>query len=172
MVLTTRHATPAQVVVLAADVSRGETITAEHVSFVGITADAPVSVVSADAVDRLIGLVATADLPAGSFLAEAQLAGVATVPPGFVVLGMRLEAGGYPSGQLGAGDLVDVLALPVEAEATAELLVGAVEVWRAQPLGVDPGSDMFVSLLVPDRAKTAVATAAGEGRAWLGEVSP
>jgi hypothetical protein len=180
LVLTSADDTPTEVVVLAADVSRGDLIKPDDLSSVGITANAPVAVVAAESADALIGMVATTDLAAGSFLTDAHVAERSSVPRGFVLLGMRLTAGAYPSSQLRAGGRVDVLELPAEdptsdpdAEETASaahLLVGSVEVTRAQPLGVDPGSDLFVSLLVPDAAAGAVAAAVGSGRVWLGEV--
>lgn len=181
LVLTSADDSPSEVVVLASDVNRGELIDGDDLTSVGMTASAPVAVVPAESADGLIGMVVTADLAAGSIMAEGHVIESSSVPSGFVVLGMRLPAGAYPSSQLRAGGLVDVLALPLDSlladpeekpvAAAAELLVGSVEVVRAQPLALDPGSDMFVSLLVPDAAEGSVAAAAGSGRIWLGEVS-
>jgi hypothetical protein len=174
LALTSDGATPTSVVVMANDVARGDVVQRSDMTFVGVTADAPITVVPAAVVDQFVGMTAIGDLPAGSLLAEFQLIEEATVPPGFAVVGMRLVAGAYPSARLVPGDRLDVMRLPASDEDDQDEAVPVavgVEVLGAISLGVDPGSDMFLSLLVPAADTGVVAAAAGADRIWLGEVA-
>lgn len=100
------------VVVLARDVGYGVTLAAEDLAVAAVAAEPSVSVVSADDVASVVGMVAASDLRAGSLLSTAQLTASGPPGPGEVLVPLPVGAERLPAGGLVAGDRLLVVDTP------------------------------------------------------------
>ncbi len=146
------------VLALAADVDRGDTITAEdlHVVYIG-TDDLVVRLEPAESV-RVIGQVAISDMAAGTLITRANVSEVAALAPGEGVVGLALEPGQFPAGHLAPGDIVNVVA---PGDTDGDLLAEAAVVYSVEELGGQ--GRKFVSLRASEADANRVAAAAESG---------
>jgi len=172
VVLFTRAAARDPVLALAADVERGQVVTAGDFQVVYVGTDDPISTVASDELSSLVGLTAVSDLEAGTIVTPAQFVARSVLEPGEGVVGLALSPGEYPTLRLAAGDLVDVIltespSAASEAEATDRgvVLAERAEVFDIAELGTQ--GQRFVSLRMPEDAAADVARAAAQGRVRL-----
>lgn len=146
------------VLALAADVDRGDIITAEdlHVVYIG-TDDLVVRLAPAESV-RVIGQVAISDMAAGTLITRANVSEVAALAPGEGVVGLALEPGQFPAGHLAPGDVVNVVA---PGDTDGDLLAEAAVVYSVEALGGQ--GRKFVSLRASEADANRVAAAAESG---------
>ena len=166
-VLVSDLASRTPVIAVAADLERGDRLVREDLQVVSVALDGQVPAMTADRIDEVVGRTLTASLPQGSLLSPEMLSRADGLPDDADVVGMLLEPGAYPVGDLAAGDLVRVIAAPVGNEAAVargwltDAHVYAVE----EP--ADASATLFISLLVPADAVGNVTEAAAAGHARL-----
>lgn len=164
------------VLVAADDLDAGEVVTAGDLRVVELSRTNSLRAVQPSQQDLLVGLAARGPIPAGTVMNTGLVADAGTVvPAGKVVVGVALDPGASPTGQLSAGDVVEVLAVARAVPgATADGAVAAVvatgSVWSVESIGTGSSSAgrAWVSLLIPQGAHAQVAQAASEGRLRLG----
>ena len=152
-----------EVLTVARDVARGEVVTDGDLAVVDVAAGDAVTWVPAGRLEGLAGRVAAVGLVAGDPVTESMLAPGAAVPEGMRVVGVTLEPGAYPLGDLDSGDRVDVVVVADDTEPV--VAASGVEVFRVQALA--GGERLLVSLLVPAGETVPVAAAAGAGSVRL-----
>lgn len=169
VVLFSRVAARDPVLALANRVERGQVVTAENLRVVYVGTDDPISSMPSDGLSSLVGLMAVADLEAGTIVTPAQFVAGAVLADGEGVVGLALSPGEYPTLQLAAGDLVDVISTEPASSQASAVLAAAAEVFDVAELGTQ--GQRFVSLRMPANTAGAVAQAAAEGRVRLVLVS-
>lgn len=105
------------VVVMSADVYRGEQITATDLAVTTLGRANGVQVIPADQSEQLVGQFAKVDLPAGS-LPGPTAVGEQLIAAGSVQLGLRLSAGRLPNQPLPPGSQVSLIGVPSGQDAT------------------------------------------------------
>ncbi len=164
-VTSVRAAAP--VVTVAREVPAGAALAAEDLVTVGVSAGEGLVTIPAGELDGVVGRVARVALSPGVPLTRDVLAERSAVPAGFSSVGLALDPGGYPTGQLRPGDLVQVIATPAltvaapGTTATAEVLVDSAEVFEVTPVG-DSADRLLVTVLVPQGDAAQVAGAASQ----------
>lgn len=145
------------VLALSAAVARGEVIEAADLRVVYVASDDPIPLLGRADAERVVGRVATADLPALTLLTDAHLADAAAVGAGEGVVGLSLEPGQFPSFGLRPGDAVNVVSAGAgdAAVATAAAVVGVEE--------LDGQDGRFVSVKLPEDQANLVAATAERG---------
>lgn len=156
-----------EVLVVAEDVARFETIERGHLRVVSLPAEGDVSAVPADRLDGLVGRVAATDLVAGSLLADGHLipAGERLVAAGEAVVGVLVGPGDSPSGGLRRGAEVSVVVRPAAGVPGA-----AVEVrgWVLDVSGeVSSSRERPVEVVVARGDAAAVSAAAADRRVTI-----
>lgn len=101
-----------EVLAVTATVHRGDVIEASDLSVVSLGAAEALHTVPSTAVDDVVGQTALMDLPEGALVVAGSY-GPNPLAAGSVRIGVRLEAGRYPTG-LVAGDAVGVVSLPTD----------------------------------------------------------
>ena len=99
------------VVLVAADVARGERIEAGDLTTTTIGQAPGVATVPAADLETLIGQYAQVDLTAGALIGPTSV-GAELLPPGTAQVGLRLAAGRLPSQSLPPGSTVILVAVP------------------------------------------------------------
>jgi len=100
------------VVVVARDVPYGAAITADDLTVAQVSVDPVVKTIPADDAGSLVGMVAAADLMAGSLLAPDQLAVAGPPGPDEVIVPMAVGGERLPAGGLSAGDRLLIVDTP------------------------------------------------------------
>lgn len=160
------------IVVAARDLEPGDVVAGTDLRVIEIGSTGDMRAVQASQQSLVIGQVARGPIPAGTVLNTDLFADPGTsVPDGFVVIGTPLDAGTAPVGSLAAGDPVDVIAVVKSSGAdtadAAEVITRA-SVWAVdRPNTSSASPKVWVSLLVPIEAQTAVAQASADGRLRL-----
>ncbi|MEQ8716420.1 MAG: SAF domain-containing protein [Acidimicrobiales bacterium] len=183
------------VLALAADVARGEELSAADVRVVNLDTDTEIASVPASSLGNFVGSIATADLTAGTVIAPSQFAIGEPLGPGEAVVGAALDDGEYPVPDLRPGDRVDAYLMPASTasasttgtdggdvpgpagtaglEPDEPLPTGDVLDVRLLAAGVEVYSvtvgtnDVFVSLRAPSELAGDIAGAADLGRLRL-----
>lgn len=152
---------------LAKPVQRGEVIEAADLRVVYVSADEPIARLGRNDAAALVGRTALSDLPVGALLTEGSVAPRIAIGAGQGVVGLALEPGQAPAGQLVPGDLVNVIggaperAGSVEAEGRpTAVLASAAEVYGVEDL---PQGRRLVSLKLAEPDANRVAAAAQRG---------
>ncbi len=117
---------------------------------------------------RLIGLVTSSALPAGTFLQRSFLAPSGAIPdPAQALVGLALKPGQLPSGGLAVGEQVRVVALPTTPQGSAVNPVSLVTttVWYLQ--GPDSSGTTLATVVVPAALATRLAGYAAQGEVAL-----
>jgi hypothetical protein len=158
------------VAVLARDVKRGETITADDVASVGVAVDSPIDAIRFEFVDSAVaGRTATGDLAKGTLLTKAMVGSGTALPPGKAVVGFNLAPGEYPLDRIAPGMAVEVVRAPKTGP--GEVLVERADVYAVERAPTGSGSQqVFVSAVVDESAVPAVSAASSAGEVRLAVV--
>ncbi len=97
------------VLVVARPVPAGQQIVADDLTQARVAADPQVQVIAAGDADTVVGQTAQTDLVAGELLSRRELGGDGGLAAGEALVGLALEPGRLPAGNVEAGDLVQVL---------------------------------------------------------------
>lgn len=162
--LVTSAGSRTDVVVLADDVARYETIERSDLRVASIALDPGIDTVAAGEIDELVGRAARTDLSAGSVLSSRELvpAGERLVAGGEAIVGARLAPGDAPLRDLTRGAAVLVVVRP-QAGSSGE--VQSVEGWLLDLGEADATTgERSASLVVPRGDADDVAAAAAEKR--------
>lgn len=118
-------------------------------------------------VGSVVGKRAVTGLVGGQVLTETALTVTAVPAPGERLVAIRLEAGRVPGG-LAAGDLVDVLAVPLEGDPGSRDQLDAptklAEAARVDSVGETPDSAVVVTVVVKDNQADPIAAHSATGQ--------
>lgn len=156
---------------LAANVERGETITAADVHVVYVASDDVLASLGQGQMSQVVGRVALVDLPAGTLMTRGLVADAVVIEAGDGVAGLSLEPGQYPALGLAPGDIVNVVRSAEDAtgEDADSVIARKVTVFAVEDLASDR---KLVSITTAEADAEAVASAAGGGALRLVLVSP
>ena len=162
------------VMVAAHDIAPGEVIDSSDLHVVEMGRTGRLRAIQPSQQDLIVGRAARGPIPEGTVLNTDLFAEKGQViPAGFVVVGASLDPGAAPTSKLAAGDRVNMLGVVKAAsatpdEATAATVLGSGTVWSVERVGSgSTSSKLWVSVLVPADAQSAVAQAAADGRLRL-----
>ena len=159
------------IVVAARDLEPGDVLQASDLRVVEITTAPDMRAIQESQQSLVIGRVARGPIPAGTVVNTDLFADPgAAVPSGFVVVGASLEAGAAPLASLASGDPVDIVGVSkaAGADTSSATVLTRGTVWAVDAAsGSSSSPKLWVSLLVPTEAQTAVAQAAADGRLRL-----
>jgi flagella basal body P-ring formation protein FlgA len=149
------------VLVLARPVRAGEALTADATRVEEVHLGPGVDRVAATDLRAVVGQVAGTDLAAGTLVAPGLFAGPPSIPAGSTVVSAALVPGQFGSFGLRAGEAVDAIrtASPSSGGAPEATVLARATVYEVKPLD-DTAGTWIVSLLVPEDAGPAVASAA------------
>ncbi len=150
-------------------IHRGEVIAAPDLSVVLVARSVDVASVPGDRLGDVAGQAAVSDLVGGSLLVEGSW-GDPALPTGRSRVGVRLEAGRFPSVALRPGASVLVVALPPQTATSAEPLPASVQATLAVVPAVQSDGSFVADLTVPAESAELVARLASAGRVSLVEV--
>lgn len=145
-------------IALTNSVERGHVITAADLEVVHIGTDDAVAYLPPSRSSEVIGRTAVADLAAGTLVTPGAVANLPTLAAGEGVVGLALDPGQYPAGDLSPGDVANVVR-PGEGE--SGVIAEATVVYSVEDLGA-PGR-RFISLRTSEADANAVAAAAESG---------
>jgi hypothetical protein len=160
------------VLAIAAPISRGEPVTANHLTDVRVGSDDDVALVPASEAGSLVGLRAIADLAPGTLVSLDHFTEGPSIARGQSVIGLALAPGEYPTANLAPGDRIVVVRTPPrEATSTTDtpeptILVDQATVFAIQVLS-ETAQTLMVSLTVPSDTAPELAAAAAAGRVRL-----
>lgn len=164
------------VLVAARDLAPGEQLDASDVRVVQLSRPGDLRAVMSTQQELVVGRTTRGPVPAGTLLNTSLFVDRdEAVPAGQVVVGLALSPGSAPSGQLAAGDRVELLAVArsvagssTQAPPARVLAVGSV--WSVEPIGSGSSATgkIWVSLLVPQASHGDVAQAAADDRLRIG----
>lgn len=143
------------VLALATPVERGHVLTVSDLGIVYVASDSPIASIRSDEFGSLVGLVALADLPAGTLASPALFSERDGLPSGEAVIGLALTPGEYPTTRLVAGDSVDVV------HASLGRVVSSATVFDIVDHGAQGGK--FISLRLDRDGAINVASAVSSG---------
>lgn len=159
-----------QVVRANRTIHRGEVVAAADLSVVSVGAGAGVNTVAADDLDSLVGRMALVDIPGTSLVVPGTI-GDGGLAAGEAKVGVRLEAGHFPTGLL-PGTPVLVVALPDDGLGSEEAATGLPASVPATLVGAptaQPDGSVVVDLTVGEDRAEAVSRLAAAGRVVLVE---
>lgn len=156
---------------IAADVERGETITAADVRVVYVASDDALATMGEGQMSQVVGRVALVDLPAGTLVTRGLVADAVAIEVGDGVAGLSLEPGQYPALGLAPGDLVNVVRSADDAAGGEgdSVIARNATVFAVEDLASDR---KLVSIMTSEADAEAVASMAGSGSLRLVLVSP
>jgi hypothetical protein len=157
---------------LANPMRRGEVVEAGDLRVVYVSAGDAIAHLDRTQAASVGGRVAVADLPAGTLLTAASVSPRLSVAPGEGVVGLALEPGQVPAGELVPGDVVNVVAGPASASVDSSgrestLLASLAEVYAVEDLGVQGRKVVSLKLPVADANRVAAAAERGPLRLVL-----
>ena len=164
--LYSNASTTEPVVVLRADMERGQQVTSNDLRVVEVGSEEALNLVGAGQTDALIGQIALVDLDAGTLVNHSLFANGAAIANGDGIVGMALDPGEYPTLSMRPGDRVRVLA--TGGDEGQQVLAESAEIIDVAPIGVQ--SQLFVSVAVPTAQADAIASASAEDRVRLIQV--
>lgn len=156
---------------IAANVERGETITAEDIRVIYVASDDVLASLGEGQMSQVVGRVALVDLPAGTLMTRGLVADAVAVEAGEGVAGLSLEPGQYPTLGLAPGDTINVVRSVEDAtgEDADTVIARNATVFAVEDLASDR---KLVSIMTTEADSEAVASAAGGGALRLVLVSP
>ena len=101
-----------EVIAVVTDIERGSVIGADDVAVASMVADPRLASLPADRIEDVVGLRASTDLVAGTFLTEASLAAEVIPGDGHTVVGVALTPAQMPGEALLAGDMILIVDTP------------------------------------------------------------
>ena len=156
-----------EVLVVANDIKRGETIEAGDLSVVRVSVDPALSPVAGSQKAELEGSRAAVDLWAGTLLTEQAVTDSLVPGEGESLVGISLTPGQMPSEPLYGGDVVRIVTTPGDqGEVTDEepVTIEAVVVGVSR---VEETGETVVDVSVPEREAADLAARAATGRVAL-----
>lgn len=156
---------------IAANVERGETITADDVRVVYVASDDVLATLGEAQLSQVVGRVALVDLPAGTLVTRGLVADAVAIEAGDGVAGLSLDPGQYPAFGLAPGDIVNVVRSVEDAagEDADNVIARNATVFAVEDLASDR---KLISIMTSEADAEAVASAAGGGSLRLVLVSP
>ena len=162
------------VAVLRASVPKGAVVTEADLRPAEVALGDGVRAVAWEHRAALVGKTALTDLPADTVLVSALVADQPALGAGEALVGLKLEPGAYPAGDLRAGDAVEVVGA-VTATAAAGAAAGADAVPPAAPLAAsatvwsitdlaDKEATVLVTLRLPEGDAARVSAVADQVR--------
>ena len=148
-----------------------------RVRLYGIASNTGINYVAWQYANRVAGVYAAVQIPAGTLLTPADLANGPVVGAGRATVGLALKAGQIPSG-LEPGQAVAVVLTGPPGQARgaspggATVLVARATVLSLAPPTASSGDATAVTVAVPDAAAAEVATAAAAGEVALVGLGP
>lgn len=142
------------VAVMANDVARGEVIEESDLVQVELASSIDVNAVDWISISQIVGARASSSLVSGQVVTLEDATSAPDLPEGFRGLGVILNPGSLPTSEIGAGDLVDVISVLDEGEATT--------LARKAPIRAmgSAGDVYWLTLVIPEADAEAVAAAA------------
>jgi hypothetical protein len=153
-----------EVLALANDVAKNQTIEADDLTRVRVGSDGGVDTVPASRFDEVVGRVAAMDMPAGGILSPGQLrpSGENALADGEAVVGLKLAPGAAPLGQLRPGASVKVVTRPpTGTQGRIESAEGRLLDASAEP---EDNGDRPVDVVVPASDAADISAASAEDR--------
>lgn len=151
------------VVVASRPLVRGQVIGRDDLAVTQVAADAGVSLLPAARSDDLVGQAVLTTLPAGALISPALVGpGTLAFDADTRMVGLELDAGGYPTTALAIGDMVSV----VDTAGSGTVLTDEAVVADAGP-AVEGATSLLVSVLVDATDAPGVAAAAAQDRVRL-----
>lgn len=148
------------VVVMAADVERGELLGSQQLAVVEVQESLAIEAVPAAELDSLVGQVARTDLPQGAFPLPHHV-GAEPLPAGQSLVGLRLALGKIPTGELPPGTAVRLVGLLEGTEHTVEAVIAT------RPALLDDGASYSLDVQVADDQADAVARLSAQDQVAL-----
>lgn len=151
-----------EVVMVRADVARGEVITAADLGTVRVSVDPALQTVPAVELERFVGQRAAADMTQGTLLSPGQATDQVVPGSGESMVGIAVAPGMLPSEPLRPGDAVRVVQTPgnggeVNGKAPAEIDATVVSVTTSETATV-------VNVIVPSSDAAELAARAATGK--------
>lgn len=166
------------VLAVSRTVPAGQVIEADDLTVVRVAADAGIRPVPAERRQEVVGATAAADLLPGTLLTDGHLGDESLIGDGEAVVGVAVQGGQLPVGNLRRGDRVRVVLTapagsPAEAPGTGSggtaslgQVVAEGRVFEVEPLA-DASSTVVVSLVVDEGQAPTIAGASAAKRVSL-----
>jgi hypothetical protein len=153
-----------EVIAVVNDLERGSVIGADDVAVASMVADPRLASLSAERIQDVIGLRASTDLVAGTFLTEASLAAEVIPGDGQTVVGVALTPAQMPGEPLQAGDKVLIVDTPAAGEAPPSETPTAIEATVLQTHSRAEAEQVVVDVVVPREDALDLAARVATGR--------
>jgi hypothetical protein len=153
-----------EVIAVVNDLERGSVIGADDVAVASMVADPRLASLSAERIEDVIGLRASTDLVAGTFLTEASLAAEVIPGDGQTVVGVALTPAQMPGEPLQAGDKVLIVDTPAAGEAPPSETPMAIEATVLQTHVRVEAEQVVVDVVVPRDEALDLAARVATGR--------
>jgi hypothetical protein len=165
--LVTNMTRTVSVLVVSADVGRGDTVAAEDLRAIQVAGGQDLDAVTSDAADTVVGGTALVDLPAGTLVTSANVGDALAVPSGSSIVGVSLTRAQLPAYPLAAGDRVRLVDTPVaQGDPPAETpRTFAASVFTVRE-DAEAGT-WVIDLVVPSDEAADIAARAASGRVAL-----
>jgi hypothetical protein len=154
-----------QVLVLSRAVRAGETLSSDAVRSADVRLGQGVTAIPVNQAKTVLGKVAAADLSVGTLVAPALFSTRPSLPAGSTVIAAALVPGQFASFALRPGSVVDAIRAG-EGDAPGQIVASHATVFEVRELK-DSAGTWIVSLVVPEQASAAVASAATAKRLTL-----
>lgn len=158
-----------QYLALAVDMAHGDVIAREHLGLIGVNADAALPLVPPGEADLVIGQRLVVDARAATPLTFDMVSTGEHVPDGKALVGLNLQAGEYPTPNIGVGDYLAVVAIPDRRDGLAAYEIARAEV-LSRTLLTDANMRMFLTVVVDEDRAPALAALSAAGRLHVVQV--
>lgn len=153
-----------QVFVASSDIARGATIEKGDLTTISIANGQTTTAVPVADVDKLLGSIATVDIPAGGFITKTSVSPALEIPKGKALVGLTLKPSQMPAQQLRAGDNVVIVPIPAQGTAiTDDVVADTITATISQVRPVPNTADTVVDVYVSSGSAAAVAAQAAAG---------
>ena len=151
-----------EVLVLAKPIRKDEVLKTEQLSTVKVQVEDSIGLLSANFATAVVGQKALLDLPARTPILTGHFSSskASTIGDGYVLAGLKLKVGEYPTTDLTAGDRVDIFSM-------AQNSLSGLEVYSVFSLGKGEGADLFVTLIIPEFAEQTFVNLVQDGKVRL-----
>lgn len=138
------------ILVLSEAVQKDEVLKASQLVSVKVRAEDSLGLISSSQLDEVVGQKALINLPARTPILRLHFSSFSQIDEGYVLAGIRLRVGEYPSAHLRAGEFVDIVSASTDAAPLSQ-----VEVYSVVLLGEGEGVDFFITLSIPEQMEQA-----------------
>lgn len=153
-----------QVLAVAADVHRGEIITAEDLTIARAAPDPAVAPVPADRRDGIVGQHAAADLTAGTLLTESAVTSAAVPAAGETVVGVAVTEAQLPQHEMVPGDPVRIFDTPNPGDDPPAESPPSIPATVVSVSGITDHGQVIVDVVVDDDVAGELAARVATGR--------